>query len=96
MTDVAIVIGVSGSIAGCYVTIIGVYRWVSNHINQKKLHPNTDDIVYERNCTERGKTNQQAHEFLQKLIEDSETRSTEQHKEVKEEFKEIKQLLQRR
>lgn len=98
MTDTGVIIGVSGSIAGCYVAIIGVYRWVSCHVNEKKKHPCSDDLVFQDVCDARGETNDQAHDHLTKAIDDAVIRSADQHKEMKSDvkagFTEIKQLIQ--
>ena len=88
MADLTTVVIAGGSsIAGAYLAIIGVYKWVSRHMSEKKKHPCSDDLVYEDVCEERGRTNRQAHEHLKEGIEAAITRSDEQHVELKNDMK---------
>ncbi len=78
--------------------MVGLYGWFLVHVTRGNRHPKSDDLVYGDVCTERGKSNDQAHTHLQKGIEDAIKKSDEQHKELKADmrigFGEIKTLIQ--
>ncbi len=84
MTSPQTVIGAAIAIGS---VILGVYIWVGKHISNSKKHPCKDDIVFEDVCTERGKANKEAHEYLKEGITAAIARSDEQHKELKNDMK---------
>lgn len=87
-----------GAAIGIGTSIIGVYVWVARHIANSKKHPCKNDIVFEDVCIERGKANEQAHDYLREGIQAAIAKSDEQHtelkKDMKEGFTEIKTLIQ--
>ena len=97
-TATAQIVYFSGGLAGAYLAIIGVYKWVSVHTSDKAKHPCSDDVVYSDVCEERGKNNSREHDHLKEGIDAAIARSDEQHVELKRDmrsgFSEIKSLIQ--
>lgn len=98
ITSSTTIVYFSGGLAGAYLAIIGVYKWVSVHTSDKKKHPCSDDVVFSDVCKEREKNNSQEHNHLKEGIDAAIARSDEQHIELKEDmragFSEIKSLIQ--
>ncbi len=89
----ATVISFSSVIGGLLFMFGALYK----HVSQRSKHPCSDNLVFEKTCAERGKSNEQCHEHIWRDMKADRKRSDERHAELKgdmnRQFEEVKSLI---
>jgi len=72
--------------------VVGCYVWCSRHINNRRKHPCADDIVSKEVCKSERR---RLEDCMEGGLKNVNTRITELKGDVKEGFKEVKELIAR-
>jgi len=87
--DTTIYIGGLLTIVGL---VVGCYVWCSRHINNRKKHPCADDLVYKGVCESERR---RLEDCMENGLKNVDMRLSELKSDVKDGFKEVKELIAR-
>lgn len=72
--------------------VVGCYVWVSKHINNRKKHPCSEDIVLKGVCESERR---RLEDCMENGLKNVDMRLSELKSDVKDGFKEVKELIAR-